>query len=1248
MQKTKLFFKLIIFILIPNAFHASYSNQYMIALQDLIKVHKKYFPHDPIVMNNSSLVYSVYKKIITPWALNINGMAHIVQNKFYSKKTYWNDIQNLKKQFKNAQDQVENLKQYFVGIDTSELLAAFYKEIGDDVVQIFLNMIQQCTNALTLEQEDLEACFIAYQIAHEIYQDGMQITGIQEGSDFDATISGNMVVLYQNAISNLLNKLSIGMLEATTIENIYDQIARYYTYLAVIGTDAKDTQLISTSQAQASQACQNYGYYLQAQKLYQQAETLLKKYPNSVSLDITNLSSIQKSLKVIGQNIGQISQLVQKSNQYYTQAQDIFGANQAQLLYTLVDNVDLWIVQGVAQLWLLYLQDQSLQNQYTAPTIASFISSQNQNSSDPITNEQVIASLQNLSSLIEQKANPINALSTIDLLKSYSLDEIMASLKQEIITLVQSGVISDTSSSWMYNFACLQAIVSAQDILFYLTHLANSIANTLLGSGSDHALRAMAYAQALDNLYKNLSADIRIQVDSLVPYFPDQVQEIEIATKSTWSDWATQILLASSTINPQDLESSKIAKIQIAQPASKEKKPKKQDVSDLLNLAHQNALHGNFSKASQEYQQAMNMYTTLYSINPTDEASYANMMQAKTMYTALSFASTIQSSGNQIWSTIKNIPNSYVATKYGFNNISVSDLGMSELPASLLGIAAGSEYTTLTPKQQKDVLQILKAHAISQLLSAQGVEFSQIFVDYNLEFNSQIDQAGKALASQIRAQVDIAFNKFDGTEVTSIMLVDATTFESIMCKNVKLSDVTPLFSSMATALTFFTSAQLLVAPSKNQVKLGNASYVPGNDEKLSVMLLEKMIKVYVSAAYPHYQEAKNIMSQLSSLLQNNQNKSYPANFSNSLKEIDGHVVRAQALLYAQDQSAYAYCLKAFNKNRAQEIEGIFFDIYQEYVSWMKQCLVGKNPFDPTYQDLLHEINTVYVGWAALLQAQNQTYKVQTINNDIIALFKTAGQGCMNISYTQPLYPNFIQYHYATAAHYFIAVQMQYSTMKEAAKATTMDSLINDAYFKGSSQNINLFLHVQKHGVVITTQEIKQQENIAFSDLISQQIFASTAKQKAYDSVQNLLLNAGIGYSYLKKRVSKMITQNKTSKQAIISQSKSPLSSAVTLYLQSKNIMSSSDVIPSYFKAGVAQAIFATNMDAYAQFKNNETDYASWLDVVYSALQALYSINYLGAKPKETGTQMENQITAFFTELEKHTSSLENPSSVYVG
>lgn len=1255
MKQKQFFLKIIISLLFTDVVYTSYSEQYMIALDDLIKVHKKYFPHDPIEMNDSSLVYSVYKKIITPWALNINGLAHIVQNNFYAQQPYSQDIQNVWTNFQKGQKSVNSLKKYFEGLNTTGMLDAFYKEIGADVVQIFFNIVQQCTNQLTTDQQDLESCFIAYQIACTMYQSDMQISGIQEGADFSATLAGNMVVLYQNVIKELLNQLSIGMLGSSTIEHIYDQIARYYNYLAIIGTNANNTQLVSKSQAQALQACQNYGYYLQAQKLYQQAENLLKKYPSSVVLNVNDSASTQAKLQALGQNIGKVIQLVEQSNQYYTQAQDIFGKNQSDYLYNLVNNVDLWIVQGLAQLWLLYLQDQSSQNQYTAATIGKFISAQNKNSQDPVTNDQVMTAFQNLSALIQQKSNAINALSTINVLKEYSLQEIITSLRQQIIEIVQSGTVTDKASAWMYNFASLQTMNVVENILFYLVYLSDAVVNTISGAGSNYPLQAMAYAQALDSVYKQLSATTRMQVNSLVPYFPDQLQQASGSVKATntytWSDWTRQILLASLTVNAEDLQDSAIAQIKIQDPSSLEKKPGQKTINSLLSLAHQNALSGNFKTASNQYQQLMSMYTTLYSINPQNTSAYENMMEAKTMYTALSFAATLQPSGNQTWGTIKDIPTEYRATRYGFNTINVANFGMSQLPASLLSLAAGTEQKVFTQQQQSDILKLIKAYAVNELLSVYNMEFSQVFVDYNLEFNTQVDQSGQALASQILAQVDIAFNKFEGVEIISINLADASTIESVICKNILLCNVNPLFASMATALTFYASAQLLVEPNTNTVKLGNASYTPGNDEQLSDIMIEKMIKVYLTAAYPHWQEAQGLMQQLSNALksQNTTNKSFPANFENSFKTIDHHIARAQALLYAQGQSAYAYAIKNSKQQLAQSIEQLFFDIYQKYVAWMKKVLIGKDPFDTTYQIILYKINSVYVAWASLLGAQNKASQVKAINNDIVSLFTAAGQACMNISYTEPLYPNFIQYHYATAAHYFLAVQSQYTKMNEQSNALSMNNLINEAYFKGSSQNVALFSHVAKHGVVITHEDTNEQENVALSTLIAQKVFSSTAEQNAYNSVQNLLLNAGIGYSFLTKRIQTLITQSKTSKNSAITQdANAPYTQNVTTFLRNQNIMSATALQPLFFQDGVAESIFAVNMQAYNLFKNNLNDYASWLSVLYSALQALYAFNYLGATGSDTGQDIENQMTEFFTALEKHTSSLENPSSVYVG
>ena len=70
------------------------------------------------------------------------------------------------------------------------------------------------------------------------------------------------------------------------------------------------------------------------------------------------------------------------------------------------------------------------------------------------------------------------------------------------------------------------------------------------------------------------------------------------------------------------------------------------------------------------------------------------------------------------------------------------------------------------------------------------------------------------------------------------------------------------------------------------------------------------------------------------------------------------------------------------------------------------------------------------------------------------------------------------------------------------------------------------------------------------------------------------------------------------------------------------------------------------MNAYAKFSTNNDDYASWLQVLYSALQAIYAFNYLGATPEETGPAMQNQIKQFFDAVQLSANSIENSSSAY--
>jgi hypothetical protein len=154
--------------------------------------------------------------------------------------------------------------------------------------------------------------------------------------------------------------------------------------------------------------------------------------------------------------------------------------------------------------------------------------------------------------------------------------------------------------------------------------------------------------------------------------------------------------------------------------------------------------------------------------------------------------------------------------------------------------------------------------------------------------------------------------------------------------------------------------------------------------------------------------------------------------------------------------------------------------------------------------------------------------------------------------------------------------------------------------------------------------------------------------EAYKSVKNLLLNAGFGLAFLLKKIKPTQSAAQTNKQKIASQAKTNLTKNVTAYLKDKGIMASTDVQPAYFDPGIAEKIYATNMDAYTTLKlsSNINDYASWLNVIYSALQAIYAFYYLRATPGETGPEMSDQIRQFMDALSNSANSKENNASVY--
>ena len=1137
-KKNILFFIMMHASLFSSSAYDTVIDNYAVALQDLIKVHTKKNQTKGINLSSGSLTLVTYKKIITPYAMYINGWANIAINSFQQHGEYLKHLQKAQDTLKQYNLEVEQIINYFPAANHDELQAIFYELIGSDVVDGMFNIVQTLSNNAVVDSYDLKAAFIAYQLAHQLYQKDMKIRSIGQGLDFTTTLVENMRDLYANALVNLQNKLSIGNLGQDSIKTIYAQMVSYNEYLEQVYNDIQDQQTALVYKTHKEQAAACYSQYKAAQKDYQALQTSLQSNKVVPTLEVQNVQATTTQLQTVATSYDQNKTSAASIQIQYQQAQDIFAAGMVEDILDQL-NINLLIVQALDQLWLLYLQDQSSNSLYTAPSIASFISQANQNSSNPVTNDQVVSALQNLSNLLTQSSNSISALSSNSNLAAYSIQDIIKLIQKNFLALEQKG--EKLSGKDNYLLVSIISITTSLNILFYLNQLVNSLVAVLTNTDSNAVSLAYVYqySKQLDGIYQKLSVQQKKEMNLLFPFLPNQVAQAGLTNESdhSWTNWSEQIMLASGVVNSSDIQGAKTQKVTIKSPAIA-KKVSNDQLSSMTRQAHDDAVTLNFDKASKGYYGLYELYSNLYEVDPTNTEYVQKMELIKTLYTATSFASKIQESGTpKTWQQISQIPQEYQITQYQFQNISVADFGLSQLPASLMTIPLASAYTSLSAQQQKDGISLIKAYVINQLFENQGINFTDIFTDYTLTKNPSADPQALAQGQKIIDQVQNAFNDFKGVSVSSITLSDASTIQAIVCDNLVIPSVKPLFGSMATALTFFSSAELLFAPSSKSIQLGSSSYVSGNDQQLTEIMIEQMVYAYLCAGLNSWNKAQQEMQQVLKTLPKASDASQvlPDSFSTSLNLINKNLTAAQAMLYAQGQSAFAYASQLKDSSLASQVQAIFFDTYKEFISWMKKCLIG-SPYQQSYHDLMMTISKSYINWSSWLDPQKDSEQIAQNISDNIALLTTAGDTCMNTSYTQPLYPSYQQKHYAAAANYYQAAYNEYVKNSDTANAAKVQKNIFEAYFKGINQSVDIFLHtVLVQGVYFTHEETNQQQQISFSELIqdSQSGFSSIAEQKAFTSVKNLLLHAGMGLTFLINKIKPKTTSQKTKKQKII-------------------------------------------------------------------------------------------------------------------
>jgi hypothetical protein len=1238
-------------------------DKYTHAMTTLIDLHSKKFPNIVIELNNSSLPFVAYKKIVTPYAMYVKGWAGIAEHNFAQRSDYLNNLIKTQALLQQYRSKVEGIAALFPADNKDGLIKTFYEIIGSDTVDSMYHIIETLSNQAAINPDDLQSAFIAYEIAHEIYQKDMKILSVSQGSDFSTAVANKMKTLYANALMLLQNNLSIGNLGADKIEDIYAQIKTYNQYLSQVYADIKDTKKSALYADLSNKAAAYKQNYQAAEKKYIELQDSLKKIGKAVSLDVNNPKKIINDLNQMDVIFSTAISDAKNAQILYNKAQDSFGAGQMSSILAQL-GINLLISNALDQLWLLFLNDQSSSYDnngnplYTAPSIAAFISQGNKSSADLVRTQEVGQAFQNLAALINQNSNSISALSSNKNLAAYPIDQLMQVIQTNFLQVAQAGekVLKDNN----YLVVSMVSVAQAIKILFYIQQLASSLANLMQKTDAQEISIAVAYvcqyAKQLDTMYASLTSTELPEINALIPYLPKQVNSVGLTNskKQSWLNWSEQVILASGLVTSADLVTVKQQAVEIKHPQVAQNIVSDTQLANMMTQAHQSALSKDFVTAAKAYNNLYQLYSNLYASNPSNSQYLQKMQLVKTFYTATSFASSIQEQGAvQSWQTIKNIPTQYKIAQYKFTNISISDFGMSELPTSLTSIPAGTAYSSLTKEQQDDAIKILKAYMVSQVISAQGYNFTDIFKDYTLTQNANVDSNDLKEVQEMVQQVEAASNNFVGCNISSIVISSGSTIQLMVCNNLVISRVKPLFSSMATALTFFASAELLIAPSAKAIQLGGVSYTPGNDKPLTDIMLDIMVHLYLSAGLVHWNEAINLMQTITATLPKGQSatQELPKDFQSSLAKLNKYIISAQAMLFAQDQSAYAYSLKLNNQELATNVRNVFFSTYQTFIDWMTtKCLIG-SPYQDSYRNLINMINNTYVNWSTWLDPQKDAAQIKKNTADSIALIQKAGDACMNTSYIESLYPGYRQQHYAAAASYYQLAGHKYEKISDKANVAAMEAKAVDAYFKGINQAIDLFLNyvlVKGKGLTYVHEQTNQSERIDFDRLMqdNQGGISSLGEQKAYDSVKDLLLNAGKGLILLLKKAAPTKSAALSAKEQIISNTQSSLSNNVVSYLKSKNIMDSTHTEPLYFNVGVANKIYATNMDAYSKFKSNPVDYASWLNVLYSALEAIYAFNYLGAKQSETGGMMQQQIQAFFTALQASAVATENNADAY--
>lgn len=692
-----------------------------------------------------------------------------------------------------------------------------------------------------------------------------------------------------------------------------------------------------------------------------------------------------------------------------------------------------------------------------------------------------------------------------------------------------------------------------------------------------------------------------------------------------------------------------------------------QQADTLLAAAEEDEKKLNYADAMKSYETLQQIYIKILPLvsSSSSEQEYKNRyFLAKTRYTATSLAASVAMSGSLTAGKMTNIPEQYHAIKYVQHGLNVTDLG-SQVPSSLQGF---TKMTTMeTDAAHSLALDLLKAFITSQLLSQQGLKFTDCYTSYQMQEKSDLSDDDLKTVKSVALTVNNYFKLFD--KVTISLMVSGNTIV-MEIQDMPIPAVTPMYPGAPYAGLYFAGASTLFAPGEKLLQIGGASYVPGQDEDAAFQMYDDLGNAYLSEAQQSLTKAQLIIEQLFAAVSKEVkagNVIDAKNFNNQYNQAKQLYVRAQSLLMASGGSAFYYFNKAKQSGKAAEVKSIFLNSFKNQIDEYKKLLLG-NPVSDTYNLVVSDINQAYLSWSSELDPKSDASLIADNEKAVVDLYVNTAQACLQYRYTQKMYPHFKQYHYMTAADNYKSASKQYQNMQDTELAGKMTDKVMEAYFLGSVQNLLLYYSVKKHGVVYTPMQILgsggsvNPKHITYKDLIkSYQEFqagsnVNPGETAAYTTVKDLLVTASMFLQLVSGHYQKKVKPNNNPQQANTNakgKSDIEINDKLLKYLTTtKKVFSPKLKNVPYTKKGMLEKLFNVGQDVFLHFYDDPAVLVAWCNILNMAVTYQYIDDYEGgistSYQSEKSGSFEHKTLAFSQAVQKEASALQNPSSAYVG